>query len=413
MADTFSYEFDNTGNVSFPGNLSLVGSIYFTSSTGGIVNADTITVLDFIRSDNYQFSNGVSILSTVYGNANVASYLLTYTGNISSGNINVTGNIVDTGALSIITGSNGNIALIPNGTGIVTVSTAMTVAGNITGNYFIGNGSQLTGIASGYGNANVTTLLANFGSNTISTTGNITGGNILSSTFQAVNSGGGTLKNASGATQASWGAGGGDNFAVSVSTNLNGANAQIDISPTGSGHVHIKPTGTGAVEIAPTNVGSINNMVIGNVTPAAVSATTVSASGNITGGNITTTGIVYGNAAPGATGTISNAVGYLGIPQNSQSTNYTLALTDQGRHIYLTANSNITIPANSSISFPIGSAISVVNGPNVRSNVLITSDTLYLAANGATGTRSISTYGMFTLVKVTNTIWYINGSGIT
>jgi hypothetical protein len=36
--------------------------------------------------------------------------------------------------LSIITGSNGNIALSPNGTGIVTVSTDISVTGNITGN---------------------------------------------------------------------------------------------------------------------------------------------------------------------------------------------------------------------------------------------------------------------------------------
>jgi hypothetical protein len=38
----------------------------------------------------------------------------------------------------------------------------------------------LTGIsASGYGNSNVVTLLASFGSNTISTTGNITAGNFV------------------------------------------------------------------------------------------------------------------------------------------------------------------------------------------------------------------------------------------
>jgi hypothetical protein len=91
------------------------------------------------------------------------------------------------------------------------------------------------------------------------------------------------LKNSAGTTQASLGAGGGDNFAINVSTNLNGANAQIDISPTGTGHVHIKPTGTGAVEIAPTNTGSINNMVIGNITPAAANVTTLNATGNITG----------------------------------------------------------------------------------------------------------------------------------
>jgi hypothetical protein len=158
----------------------------------------------------------------------------------------------------------------------------------------------------------------------------------------------------------------------------------------------------------------------GNITASAMTVnnsvtigTTLGVTGNLNVGNVITTGTLYGNAAAGATGTISNAVGYMGMPQNSQSTGYTLALIDQGKHIYLTANSNITIPANSSVSFPIGSAISVVNGPNVQSNVIITTDTLYLAANGATGTRSISTYGMFTLVKVTNTVWYINGSGIT
>jgi len=46
---------------------------------------------------------------------------------------------------------------------------------------YVGNNSgQLTAVSSAgnYGNANVVTLLAAFGSNTISTTGNITGGNI-------------------------------------------------------------------------------------------------------------------------------------------------------------------------------------------------------------------------------------------
>jgi hypothetical protein len=46
---------------------------------------------------------------------------------------------------------------------------------------YVGNNSgQLTAVTTGgtYGNANVVTLLATFGSNTISTTGNITGGNI-------------------------------------------------------------------------------------------------------------------------------------------------------------------------------------------------------------------------------------------
>jgi hypothetical protein len=88
-------------------------------------------------------------------------------------------------------------------------------------------------------------------------------------TVQATNSAGLSLKNASGTTQMSMGAGGGDNLAINVSTNLNGTNAQIDISPTGTGHVHIKPSGTNSVEIAPTSVGTIDNMTIGATTAAA------------------------------------------------------------------------------------------------------------------------------------------------
>jgi hypothetical protein len=94
---------------------------------------------------------------------------------------------------------------------------------------------------------------------------------------QASNSGGLSLKNSAGTTQISMGAGGGDNASINVSTNINGVNAQIDISPTGTGHVHMKPTGTGAIEIAPTNVGTIDNMTIGATTPKAITGTTITA----------------------------------------------------------------------------------------------------------------------------------------
>ena len=90
---------------------------------------------------------------------------------------------------------------------------------------------------------------------------------VTTPTVQATNSAGLSLKNSSGTTQLSMGAGGGDNLTLSVSTNINGANAQVDISPTGTGHVHMKPTGTGSVEIAPTNAGTLDNLVIGGITP--------------------------------------------------------------------------------------------------------------------------------------------------
>jgi hypothetical protein len=90
---------------------------------------------------------------------------------------------------------------------------------------------------------------------------------VTTPTVQATNSGGLSLKNSAGTTQMSMGGGGGDNISLNVSTNLNGTNAQIDISPTGTGHVHIKPSGAGSIEIAPTSVGTINNMTIGATTP--------------------------------------------------------------------------------------------------------------------------------------------------
>jgi hypothetical protein len=97
----------------------------------------------------------------------------------------------------------------------------------------------------------------------------------VSSYFDASGSGGGALRNASGTAQLQWGGGGGNNLSLDVSTNMNGANAQIDISPTGTGHVHIKPAGSGSIEIAPTSLGTINNMSIGATTASTGKFTTI------------------------------------------------------------------------------------------------------------------------------------------
>jgi len=123
---------------------------------------------------------------------------------------------------------------------------------------------------------------------TISDTGATTGVTTLAAStsvttpiVQASNSAGLSLKNASGTTQMSVGAGGGDNMSINVSTNLNGTNAQIDISPTGTGHVHIKPSGTGSIEVAPTNVGTIDNMTIGATTAKNASVVDLSVTGTL------------------------------------------------------------------------------------------------------------------------------------
>jgi hypothetical protein len=68
-----------------------------------------------------------------------------------------------------------------NSTGVIGLSSTanITTSGNIQGNYFLGNGSLLTGLPVSYSDANVVSLLASFGSNVINTTGNVAAGNIL------------------------------------------------------------------------------------------------------------------------------------------------------------------------------------------------------------------------------------------
>lgn len=109
----------------------------------------------------------------------------------------------------------------------------------------------------------------------------------------------------------------------------------------------------------------------------------------------------------------TNKVGYINAPQ---STNTTLALTDQGKHVYFTGGSTATlsVPTNASVAFPTGTTILVVN--NNSGNLTIqnaTSGVTFQLANGATGNRTVATKGMATLLYVGSDTWYVSGAGVT
>jgi len=125
-----------------------------------------------------------------------------------------------------------------------------------------------------------------------------------------------------------------------------------------------------------------------------------------------------------SSGTLSNctvdgtvSVGYLSIPQNSQSASYTLVLADAGKHIFhpsTDANARTyTIPANSSVAYPIGTAVTFINMTSQVVTIAITTDTMYLSSAGTTGSRSLAQYGSATAIKMTSTTWLISGSGLT
>ena len=120
----------------------------------------------------YVVANG-SLLTNITG-ANV-------TGTVANATFATTASTATsaTTAGTVTTAAQPNITSVGTMT-VVNTSGAVSATGNITGQFFIGNGSQLTGITatSSYGNANVAGFLANYGSNAVSTTGNITTGNL-------------------------------------------------------------------------------------------------------------------------------------------------------------------------------------------------------------------------------------------
>lgn len=107
---------------------------------------------------------------------------------------------------------------------------------------------------------------------------------------------------------------------------------------------------------------------------------------------------------------------YATIPQNSQSAAYTTVLSDAGKHIlHPTADNNartFTIDSNANVPYPVGTTITFINQINVVT-IAITSDTLTFAGFNTTGSRTLAAGGMATAIKVTTTLWFISGVGIS
>jgi len=109
-------------------------------------------------------------------------------------------------------------------------------------------------------------------------------------------------------------------------------------------------------------------------------------------------------------------IGYLGVPQKSISSDYTIQSGDEGIHIFhpasdITVGRIFTIPANSSVPFKIGAAITFINW-GAAISIVVTTDTLRKVGSGTTGTRTLNQYGMATAVKVADTEWAISGTNL-
>ena len=110
-------------------------------------------------------------------------------------------------------------------------------------------------------------------------------------------------------------------------------------------------------------------------------------------------------------------LGYLNSPINSQSAAYTTVLADSGKtilHPSTDANARtFTIDSNANVAYPTGTVLTFINMTSQVVTIAITTDTMYLAGTGSTGSRSLAQYGLATAVKMTSTTWLISGSGLT
>jgi hypothetical protein len=174
----FEFVLTPTGNVTAPG--SILPSANVSYDLGSPTNAWRSLYISgntlYIANENMSVNPSTGIWNFTSNGANINlganSTFANIAVNIASANaISVSGNITTQGAVS----ASGNVTV-----GNLNALGQVSAVGNVAGNYFIGNGSQLTGLPATYSNAQVATFLAS-GTDTsnIITTANISGSYFL------------------------------------------------------------------------------------------------------------------------------------------------------------------------------------------------------------------------------------------
>ena len=281
---------------------------------------------------------------------------------------------------------NGNYQLILNSDGLVTAPGSLVAAGNISANYFIGNGSQLSSITGAnvtgqVGNALVATLAVVAGTvsanaqpnitsvgvlSQITVTGNVTGGNlvtagIITSTGNIVTGANAVVSGyvtATGNVTANFFLGNGSLLTgvvssynnASVQTFLGSGTLSGNIVPAGNGIVNLgTPTARfGAVYLAGNTIYLGASQISANATAVVITNpagadfvlqgtlanNSVSASGNVVGANLVTAGLITATGNITGNYILGNGSQLTGLP-----TGGAITVLNQGNVLTTTANS--------------------------------------------------------------------------
>ena len=387
-------------------NITSVGSLTSLTVNGG-ANVYTLTANGNISGGNVSGGNLVSanfvqgtLITAAQPNITSVGSLssLTVTGNASAGNVgggnlvsaNYVAGVLTTASQPNITGVGTLTSLSVTGNvagGNLTTVGQVVATGNVTGNFFIGNGSQLTGIdatAIQNGNSNVR-VLAN-ANVTISSTGNA---NIVVVTGTGVNVAG-TLNTTGNATVGNLIAGAG------TGGNITGANLVSANFFTG--------TLTTAAQPNITSVGTLTSLAVtGNISAGNVSATTFTGA---LSGAATTAGTVTTNAQPNitSTGTLTSlsVTGNISAG-NVSATTFTGALS--GAATSATTAGTVTTAAQSNIT-SVGTLSSLAVTGNISAgNVSATTFTGALSGAATTaGTVTTAAQGNITSVGTLSSV---------
>ena len=350
-----------TGNITGGNLLAPAGIISASGNITGLnVNTGIVSATGNIRGLNINTTGLISTAGNVIAGNLTTSGIMSATGNIIAANI-AAGNIT-----SAIISATGNITG-PNITAtILSVSTLMSVSGNIQGgnfltdglisttgnvtsNYFVGNGSLLTGInltKISNGTSQINFPVASSNANiTIGATSNvavfattgayITGvtsvtGNVVSNNVIAT-----TIVNAASYT-------GG---LVSVTGNVTANNGMFTNIVNVASH-------TGSVVSVTGNVTANNGMFTNIVNVASHTGTIVSVTGNVNGGNVIAAAnlVTVGVAATGNISTSGNVTGAWLIASNGNT------LIDNG----------VSTTGNVTGAYILGNIANATGGPSAQ-----------------------------------------------
>ena len=343
-------------------DLYLANSTIYIGSQTISANATNVIISGLLTANvSGNISGNAATAGTVTTNAqpNITSVgilsSLSVSGNITTGNLDgansITGNyfIGSGNNLSNIQGANVtgavSYASTANSVALANVSGAGNIASiNLDGsssNILYGNGVFAPAAAT-YGNSDVATFLASYGNNTITTTGNISVGNIIGNGQALTGLTGanvtGTVANATYALDAG------------NATNATSATSATSATTAGTVTTNAQPniTSTGTL----TSISVSGNANVGNIGTGGL----ITATGNINAGNIITGGIVS------ATGNIT-APFFIG--NGSQLTGISVGAGSQ----IVNGNSSVTVAANSNVSISVAGTTDVVIITNTGANI--------------------------------------------